>query len=234
MTGVKRGALRRFCAASALSLSLGASTLSAALSASPHPGTLDRSFGHGGKVFAKAPHGIANSEFGSAELQGDGDLVVELSREVPEKEERLREIERRLPGGELDPSFGKDGRVQVGPGKGLAVRPDGSILVATDSCGRQHGSFVLLDWSGSRAAGFGTEGCGPRIGFSTPYIAVAPGGAIYVAGSATHCPCDLKDGVSHLEPAVARLLPDGTPGPKLRQGRRRPPAGRSERPARIA
>jgi uncharacterized delta-60 repeat protein len=178
---------------------------------------LDRSFGHGGKIFAKAPPGIANSGFGSAELQGDGRLVVELSREAPQKEGGVRDIERRLPNGKLDPSFGEDGRVRVGPGRGLAVRPDGSILVATASCGPKHGSFVLLDQSGNRVTGFGRKGCGPRIGFSTPYIAVAPGGAIYVAGSATYCPCSPKS-IPRYEPAVARLLPDGTPDPSFGKG----------------
>lgn len=85
-------------------------------------GTLDRSFGNGGKVFARAPK-AAHSEFGAAELESDGDLVVELQREVVEREGGVREIERRLPDGSLDPSFGKDGRVRVGPGSGLAVRP---------------------------------------------------------------------------------------------------------------
>jgi uncharacterized delta-60 repeat protein len=201
----------------ALALSVGASAPSAAPGAPLRPGTLDRSFGHGGRIFAKAPPGIAGAGFGSAELQDDGRLVVELSREVPEREGRVREIERRLPNGELDPSFGKDGRVRVGGGKGLAVRPDGSILVATASCGPEHGSFVLLDRSGNRLTGFGREGCGPPIGFSTPFIAVAPGGTIYVAGPATLCPCGAKT-TPRFEPAVARLLPDGTPDPSFGNG----------------
>ena len=217
MAGAKGGTLRWLCPLLAFALVLGLSIPSSVLGASPRPGTLDRSFGHGGKIFAKAPPAIADSGFGAAELQADGRLVVELSREAPFKEEGVREIERRLPNGELDPSFGKDGRVRVGPGKGLAVRPDGSILVATASCGSKRGSFVLLDQSGNRATGFGRDACGPQIPFSTKYIAVAPGGAIYVAGSAAICPCGTK-GVPRSEPAVARMLPEGTLDPSFGKG----------------
>lgn len=137
------------------------------------PGTLDPSFGHGGKVFGKAPKAVARSEFGAAELEDDGDLVVELQREAVERDEGIREIERRLPDGSLDPSFGKDGRVRVGPGSGLVVRPDGSILVSVDSCGAKKGSLLLLDASGNPVTDFGEGGCGPRLGFEAGYMDVA-------------------------------------------------------------
>lgn len=207
MAGSK-GLLKRLCAALALALYLGAIMPSAVLGGASRPGTIDRSFGHGGTVFTKAPPGIANSGFGSAEVDSDGNLVLELTREAPEKDEKLREVERRLPDGKLDLSFGRNGRVRVGRGDGLALRPGGSIVVATDSCGAEHGSFVLLDRSGNRITDFGKEGCGPRIGFSTPHIAVASDGSIYAAGAAPYCPCSPK-GVTPSEPAIARLLPDG-------------------------
>jgi hypothetical protein len=176
-------------------------------------GTLDPSFGHGGKVIARAPKAVANSAFGAAALASDGDLVVELKREGPGR----REIERRLPDGSLDPSFGKRGKVTVGSGKGLAPRPDGSILVATNSCGPKHGSVVLLGASGDRVTSFGEGGCGPAVGFAADYIVPGPGGTTYLAGSAALCPCG-KGGVLHREPAVARLGPDGNLDPGFGKG----------------
>jgi uncharacterized delta-60 repeat protein len=176
------------------------------------PGTLDPGFGHGGKVFGMAPKAVAHSEFGAAELEDDGDLVVEVQREAVEKEEGIREIERRLPDGSLDPSFGKDGRVRVGPGSGLVVRPDGSILVSVDSCGAKKGSLLLLDASGNPVTDFGEGGCGPRLGFEAGYMDVAYGGAIFIGGTAIVCPCGAKSPPRY-EPVVAKLQPNGAPDP---------------------
>lgn len=174
-------------------------------------GSLDPGFGHGGKVFAKAPKGIASAAFGAAVLQGDGDLVVELNRETPaaEGEGSIREIERRRPDGSLDPSFGKEGKLRVGAGKGLALRSDGSILVGTSSCGPKHGSILVLDPNGNRATGFGEGGCGPAVGFEPGYIVPGPDGATYLGGSAAICPCG-KDWVPRYEPVVAQIDPSGS------------------------
>lgn len=176
------------------------------------PGTLDSSFGHGGRVFGTAPKAVAHSEFGAAELESNGDLVVELHREEVQKEGEIREIERRLPDGSLDPSFGMDGRVRVGGGQGLALAPDGSILVGTSSCGTNGGALLLLDASGAPSTGFGDDGCGPKLGFGTGYIDVTSGGAIFIGGAAAVPPCGPKS-IPKLEPVVAKLQPNGAPDP---------------------
>ncbi len=178
-------------------------------------GMLDPSFGHGGKVFGMAPKAVAHSEFGAAELEGNGGLVVELQREVVEREGDIREIERRLPDGSLDPSFGKAGRVRVGPGRGLAVRPDGSILVVSpNSCGSKKGSLRLLDASGNPVSDFGEDGCGPRLGFGIGYLDVASSGAIFVGGAAVLDPGGTKS-IPRFEPVVAKLQPNGALDPSF-------------------
>lgn len=196
---------------------VGLAVIAALLAAAPagaagqgRPGTLDPSFGRGGKVFGTAPKAVEHSEFGTADLDGNGNLIVELQREGTQNE--FREIERRLPDGGLDPSFGDDGRVRIGPGSGLAVRSDGSILVGAGSCGPKKGSLLLLDASGNRAADFGEDGCGPPLGFGIEYIDVTAGGAIFIGGDAPICPCGAKS-VWRYEPVVAKLQPNGAPDP---------------------
>lgn len=197
-------------------LMFGAGQASIAIAANGgRAGTLDPRFGDGGKLFAAAASAVRTSEFGAAALQGDGKLVVEIHREVVGKEGPVREIERRLPNGELDPSFGKGGAVPVGPGEGLALRPDGSILVGTAACGPKRGSLLLLDRAGARVTSFGSEGCGPSLGFTVDYMAVAPGGEILVAGAASLCPSCSKGGNIDTEPVVAKLLADGSPDPSF-------------------
>lgn len=176
------------------------------------PGMLDPSFGHGGKVFGMAPKAVAHSEFGAAELQGSGNLVVELHREVVGKEGGIREVQRRLSDGSLDSSFGKAGRVRVGLGNGLVVRPDGSILIGTYSCGPKKGSLRLVDAFGNLVTDFGEDGCGPRLEFDIEYMDVASSGAIFISGTATVCPCSPKSAPRY-EPVVAKLQPNGALDP---------------------
>lgn len=180
----------------------------------PRPGTLDPSFGRGGKVFATAPRGFAPSEFVAVAREPDGDLLFDLRQEGREPE--AREIERRRPDGSLDRSFGRDGRVRVGDGRGLALRADGSILVGTSACGPERGSLLLLDSHGRRNSGFGKDGCAPQLGFAVNRVSVAADGGILLFGLRAVCPC-LKGFGPHLEPSVAKLLPDGTPDPRFGQ-----------------
>jgi uncharacterized delta-60 repeat protein len=174
------------------------------------PGTLDPSFGHGGKVFATAPPTEAHSEFGSAAREADGDLVFELRREAREKEGGVREVERRLSDGSLDRSFGKDGRVVVGAGKGLAPRADGDIVVGASSCRGKRSSVILLDPRGAKVSGFGKNGCDQPLPFGAGLISVEADGDILLAGSLGYCPPCGHDIFPHSETAIARLLPDGS------------------------
>jgi uncharacterized delta-60 repeat protein len=192
----------------------GATAPGAHAAGGPRPGTLDPSFGRGGKVFAASPPGFARSEFLAAARAPDGSLILDLRREDGAVE--YREIERRRPDGSLDRSFGGDGRVRVGDGRGLALRADGSILVGTGACGPERGSLLLLDPSGHRDPGFGKNGCAPQLGFAVNRVSVAPDGGVLLAGLRAVCPCNRMNG-PQLEPSVAKLLPDGSADPSFGQ-----------------
>jgi uncharacterized delta-60 repeat protein len=179
------------------------------------PGTLDRTFGHRGKVFAAAPPTKAHSEFGSAVRETDGDLVLELRRETRRREGGVRELERRLPDGTLDRSFGKDGRVILGTGAGIALRTDGGILVGTSSCQGKGGSVSLFDQRGARVRSFGTQGCGQSLPFTASLISVDANGRILLAGALGYCPPCGHDVIPRSETVVARLLPNGDRDPSF-------------------
>ena len=102
-----------FLTAMAMALA-GATAPGACAAGGPRPGTLDPSFGRGGKVFAASPPGFARSEYLAAARAPDGSLILDLQREDGVVE--YREIERRRPEASLDRSFGGDGRVRVGDG----------------------------------------------------------------------------------------------------------------------
>lgn len=195
--------------ASAVALA-GAAVPWAGAATGPRPGTLDPSFGRGGKVFATSPPTSARSEFGAVARRPDGSLLLELQREARDND--VREIELRRPDGSLDRSFGKDGRIRVSLGHGLAPRADGSVLVGTNSCGPERGSVLLLDPGGHRDPGFGNDGCAVRLDFTVERVSVAADGGILLAGSRVVCPCS-KVSPPDSEPVVARLLSDGRPDP---------------------
>jgi uncharacterized delta-60 repeat protein len=197
----------------ATTAALAAAAPGAGAAGGPRPGSLDPSFGRGGKVFATSPRGFARSEFVAAARGPDGDLLLDLRHEGPGE---AREIERRRPDGSLDRSFGRGGRVRVGEGRGLALRADGSILVGTHACGRQKGSLVLLDLHGHRDPGFGRDGCAPRLDFEVNRVSVAADGGIFLVGSHVVCPCG-RSSQPNYEPTVAKLLPDGTADPRFGQ-----------------
>jgi uncharacterized delta-60 repeat protein len=177
------------------------------------PGSLDSSFGHNGQVFFRAPATLASSSITGMVRQPDGDLVLEQRRESTTSSGKRREIERRLPDGRPDPSFGKDGRVAVSAGGGLALRPDGGILVGTGSC---HGTAViLLGPHGAKDSNFGTNGCSASVGFRIGLIVVQEDGRILLAGSAYYCPPCGHDVQLGSETALARLLPDGSRDPSF-------------------
>ncbi len=171
--------------------------------AAARPGTLDPSFGKHGKVFFKAPPRFAGSHFSGLEIQPDGRLVLDAWHDIANG--HRREIERRLPDGSLDLSFGSAGETVVAGGRGLALRPDGAILVAA-GC---RGGLILLDATGTKDGGFGENGCSASVGFDIGLIALGGDGRILLAGAATYCPPCGHDIQPNPEVAVARLLPDG-------------------------
>jgi len=88
------------------------------------PGTLDPSFGAGGKVLTSLAgvSQVGNQALVSdAALASDGDIVVSGSFGLA----------RYLPDGQLDTSFGTNGAVQTGfGGAALAIEPGGEYVVA--------------------------------------------------------------------------------------------------------
>jgi uncharacterized delta-60 repeat protein len=121
-------------------------------------------------------------------LQPDGRIVVGGSTTV----NATATVYRVSPNGALDPGFGRDGAVRLDDGKdafayGLALQPDGKIVVAGSSTVSGNGDAVVhrLNANGSMDAGFGRAG---RVGIDDggneyPYaVALQADGKIVVAG----------------------------------------------------
>src|SRR6478735_471829 len=175
------------------------------------PGSLDPTFGNGGKVLT--PGGGASD----AIMQPNGDIVVSTGSGVA----------RFLPTGQLDTAFGSGGLASTGfvGGEGLqgvALQPDGKIIWV----GSQNTpgfpafgtfSFVVARFNanGTLDASFGTGGRDSVEFFAPPMqgaqefaraVLVQPDGKILVAGSA-------RQGQIRFAPiqgALARFNADGT------------------------
>lgn len=101
-------------------------------------------------------------------------------------------LSRRLSDGRLDPSFGTNGRVDVGsPISGVAVAPDGAIVVALERYDQEQvvdgevlPAAVLARFlpDGSPDQRFGVGGRSPLAVLGPARVAVQPDGAIVVAG----------------------------------------------------
>jgi uncharacterized delta-60 repeat protein len=141
-------------------------------------GSLDTTFGQGGKVvspLAVDPISSAPvSEPGQVALQPDGKVLLLASSGAG------FQLARYNPDGSLDTSFGQDGVVssaQFGPACGLAIQPDGTILVGAES----GDNLVVVSFSpdGLRAASFAPFGTSATAGG----LVVQPDGQVVVAGS---------------------------------------------------
>jgi uncharacterized delta-60 repeat protein len=167
-------------------------------------------------VAARPSRETSPSRFRSVAREPNGDLVLEVLHRTSGRDQ-VREIEMRKPRGALDPSFGKGGRVKVEGGVGLATLGDGDVLVGAHRCDGAGSSAELLDPSGSRVTSFGTNGCGPGVGFPESFLTTDAQGRILLAGSRTYCPPCGKDTVMRVEADVARLLPNGSRDPAFGQ-----------------
>jgi uncharacterized delta-60 repeat protein len=181
----------------------------------PRPGTLDTTFGKGGRIFSKLRDSIANSQFTALARQLDGKLVVAGNRANGTAWGTEGIIERRGPAGHLDTSFGRAGRVVVAETKGLALQEDGRVLFGdngpTAECHGRRGRSAIrrLNPDGGTDLSFGTKGCSAPVPFEISRIAVDGDGRIVVAGHAFHCPCSKGLAPSH-ELVLTRLRPDGS------------------------
>ena len=175
------------------------------------PGALDTSFGGDGRVVTD--FGGEESAFAVA-LQQDGRIVAGGQFGDPTRGTLHFGLARYRRNGQLDPTFGGDGRVTLGfPGpnsrragqvQAVVVQPDGRILAG--------GFFASFGFAlarfrpnGSLDTSFSGDGVATtnRLNASgISAIALQPNGKIVAAGSAF-------DGTGRLDFALARFLPNG-------------------------
>jgi uncharacterized delta-60 repeat protein len=195
-------------------LLLAASPLGAA--AAVAPGSLDQSFGTGGKVLTDL--GVGGGVPSDAALQSNGDIVVSGGFGLA----------RYLPAGQLDRGFGTGGVASAGfagdgdSGTAVAIQPDGKIIWAGSrsnpaftSGGTFEFAVARFNPNGTLDSSFGAGGQVSTEFFAPPLagaqefaaaVLVQPDGRILVAGSA-------RQGQSRFAPiqgAIARYNTDGS------------------------
>lgn len=126
------------------------------------PGTLDTSFGNGGKIITDFGEGDIDTAY-SVAIQDDGKVVVVGSTSMQFiSGSSVFALARYNIDGSLDTSFDGDGKVIYtlgslgGVGSAVAIQPDGKIVVA----GTSWGDFALLRFNsdGSLDDSFGYSG----------------------------------------------------------------------------
>jgi len=173
-------------------------------------GTLDASFGTGGKVstdFAGAGDGAS-----SIAVQPDGKLVAAGGATINGQVDFA--LARYNADGTIDASFGTGGRVTTDFGgiyegaSSVAIQSDGKIVVAGGSVSDFYDNFALARYNtdGSIDTGFGTEGkvitSFGDVSSQAESVVVQPDGKIVVTGEAN------IDGGEDF--AVVRYNADGT------------------------
>jgi uncharacterized delta-60 repeat protein len=191
-------------------------------------GSFDSTFGdHGYVITHFGIRGVANSALAGMQLQPDGKIVAVGNVEIKPGEANplgARSyicVARYLENGDLDPSFGLQGKVVL---RGLMLLPierpatytahavaidhEGRLLIAGKVRYKNKSEFVLIRRrpDGGVDSSFGTLGVA-RTNFAggndyATALAVQPDGTILVAGQAE------QDGKKHF--AVARYLSNGT------------------------
>ena len=193
-------------------------------------GSLDPSFGNGGKVLA---HVTSESmDTGSALLAlPDGDLLVAGSTLSPTNSPSDFAVARFDGSGTLEPGFGSGGFATVDfsgrsdRAAAIARTPGGDVVLAGVSEVDRDSDFALaeLDDTGTPVPGFGSGG-EVRTGFGggTPMpaealdVAALANGKIIACGSAFQGPM-----IREHDAALVRYLSDGTPDASFGAGGRR-------------
>jgi uncharacterized delta-60 repeat protein len=174
-------------------------------------GSLDTSFGQGGYVTVALGSSVGAA---AVAVQPDGRIVT--AGEATVDGENVIVSTRMTPSGDLDPSYGVggittvqiNGGAGVDSGAGLALQPDGKIVIAGGGHNGTYGplSFaaVRLTTSGALDPSFGNGGI-TTVQIS-PYslanaVVIQPDGKIVLAGTAQF---------SHNEFAATRLNANGT------------------------
>ncbi len=182
-------------------------------------GSLDTSFGIGGKVTTDMGSGLRPEEGLAVAIQGDGKIVVAgyvgINGPGPNKVTTVFAIARYNSDGSLDTSFGTGGRVSGGVNgraRAVVIQPDGKIVLAGDfELELSNGTFVSdftvarFNTNGSLDLAFGGTGSGQTatdIGqaFNTASnVVLQPDGAIVLSGKANcgQAACDHTDVVRY-------------------------------------
>lgn len=185
----------------ALAVLLAALATGATVAAGGRAGAPDPSFGNRGRVVVSLPRTLSHSWFGRIAPAARGRFLVAYAGPLLLAEKSV--IERRLPDGALDPSFGNGGSVTVrGIVMDLAEDPRGGVVYSS------YGSFGRLGPQGERDKAFDARASRPLEGFGARTIAFDPSGRIVAGGSyAPGARYHPHEG----EAAVRRFEPDGTP-----------------------
>ncbi len=180
-------------------------------------GTLDTSFGAGGKVTTDFTDAPDRTDLASAvALQPDGKIVVAGTGGVNEPAGSI-ELARYDTGGALDTTFGTGGMVTTCFGNhrvyadALLTQPDGRLVVvgSRTTAGSERMSWILVRYEpdGSLDRSFGKNGVvATYVGNGYPTTAaLQPDGKIVVSGLADKVP-----GERRRASALVRYEPDGT------------------------
>ena len=151
-------------------------------------GRPDPSYGKGGFVPGLRRTCTGACERDQAALQPDGAIVLA----------QQSSLMRRLADGRLDTGFGAGGRVRIESGQvsGLAIAPDGRIIVAIALYPTGPVTLARYLPDGTRDGRFGTGGRRPITARAPVQVAVQPDGRIVVIGHGV---------------ALSRYLADGSP-----------------------
>ena len=173
-------------------------------------GSLDNSFGNGGKVIT--PFSNADDFSWSCALAPDGKIVVGGASTIGDN--RKFAVARYLTNGTLDPSFSADGKVVTSIGAGedkgrsVIVQPDGKIILGGYSRLDGHDQFVLVRYKldGSLDPEFDGDGIVHTLigtgGNVLWQLALQNDGKVLAAGYASN-------GVAGADFALARYHPNG-------------------------
>ncbi len=193
-------------------------------------GSLDHSFGSGGKV--TTGFGKDDGTATAVAIQHDGRIVVGGLLDTTGDVSERWELARYLPNGSLDPSFGDHGKVQtifpVHTAEGyeflsaIVVQPNGRILAGGDFFDGQacEGRAALARYlpDGTLDPSFGTKGTiltafGGRNDSIVIALARAGKGDLVAAGRTASLGCGGEPPPEHPQFVVARYKPDGTLAP---------------------
>ena len=152
-------------------------------SAAGQAGHLDPTFGRGGIAAKQSTETQITNVYsvGAIAIQGDGKIVV--AGGVPGNNDfTVPAVLRFLPNGSLDNNFGLNG-VAVLPNSfggfgGLAIQPDGKILVSTNGNSSANGQVIRLTSAGTLDSTFGNQGVVTFRLTTVPAIALQPDGRI--------------------------------------------------------